>query len=412
MSSIISKADIIIALNRVRSTRWRSFLTMLGVIIAISSVITIVSIGEGIKHQVSQQINGLGKDLITVRPGTISGVGLSNSLQTLNLITGQNSYGTLSSADVQTIEAVNGVGPVAPLTIIPGTVSASPVKLSSPLVIATTNNIGQLLNQSIQYGGMYDNTGDGDVAVLGQGVSNKLYPGQVPLAESFIFNGQAFTVRGEFNSFNSPPLSINADFNNAIFIPFSLSSQFESNSVPIYEILVKPANPNQTTQIAAEINSALLSAHGGIQNFTVLKQSQTLSITNGILNLLTELIGGIAAVSLLVGGIGIMNIMILSVTERTREIGIRKAVGATNKQILAQFLVEAMMLSLIGGAIGIIVSLLINLVMRILTNLQPVLDWRVMVGATLLSLVVGIIFGIAPAAKAARKTPIEALRYQ
>jgi putative ABC transport system permease protein len=143
-----------------------------------------------------------------------------------------------------------------------------------------------------------------------------------------------------------------------------------------------------------------------------LKQSQTLTITNGILNLLTELIAGIAAVSLLVGGIGIMNIMILSVTERTHEIGIRKAVGATSKQILGQFLVEAIMLSLIGGAIGVIVSLIINAVLRVLTNLQPVLDWKVMVGATLISLTVGIIFGIAPAAKAARKTPIEALRFQ
>jgi putative ABC transport system permease protein len=149
-----------------------------------------------------------------------------------------------------------------------------------------------------------------------------------------------------------------------------------------------------------------------VQNFTVLKQSQTLTITNGILNLLTELIAGIAAVSLLVGGIGIMNIMILSVTERTHEIGIRKAVGATSKQILGQFLVEAIMLSLIGGAIGVIVSLIINAVLRVLTNLQPVLDWKVMVGATLISLTVGIIFGIAPAAKAARKTPIEALRFQ
>jgi ABC-type antimicrobial peptide transport system permease subunit len=397
----------------VRSTRWRSFLTVLGVIIAISSVITIVSIGEGIKHQVTNQVNGLGKDLITVRPGTISSdVDLADSLQYLNLISGQNASGLLTDQDIQTIESVKGVGPVAPLTIIPGAVSASPVKLSNPLVIATTNNIGQLLNQSLQYGGMYDNSGDGNVAVLGQGVSNRLFPGQVPLAQTYTFAGQTFTVRGEFNGFNSPPLSISADFNDAIFIPFSLATQFENGSVPIYEILVKPANPNQTNALAAAINAALLSAHGGVQNFTVLKQSQTLTITNGILNLLTELIAGIAAVSLLVGGIGIMNIMILSVTERTHEIGIRKAVGATSKQILGQFLVEAIMLSLIGGAIGVIVSLIINAVLRVLTNLQPVLDWKVMVGATLISLTVGIIFGIAPAAKAARKTPIEALRFQ
>jgi ABC-type antimicrobial peptide transport system permease subunit len=385
---------------------------MLGVIIAISSVVTVVSIGEGIKHQVTNQINGLGKDLITVRPGIISDVGLTNSLQSLRLVSGQNTTGMLSAQDITTIESVSGVGPVAPLTIIPGTVTAKPVTLNNPLVIATTSNIGQLLNQTIQYGGMYDDSGDGNVAVLGQGVSNQLYPGDVPLADSFTFNGQTFTVRGEFNGFNSPPLSISADYNNAIFIPFSLATQFEDNSVPIYEILIKPSNPNQTNKVAAAINAALLSAHGGVRDFTVLKQNQTLAITDGILNLLTELIAGIASVSLLVGGIGIMNIMILSVTERTHEIGIRKAVGATSKQILGQFLIEAIMLSLIGGVIGIIVSILVNVALRIMTSLQPVLNPEVMAAATLLSLAVGIIFGIAPAAKAAHKTPIEALRYQ
>jgi len=178
----------------------------------------------------------------------------------------------------------------------------------------------------------------------------------------------------------------------------------------IYEILVKagPAEPANT--VADHINAELTKAHGSQQDFTVLKAGETLNVTSNILSLLTSLIGGIAAISLLVGGIGILNVMLVSVTERMQEIGIRKAVGATSRQIMNQFLVEATVLSLIGGIIGVIISLLINIVLRVSTSLQPSLSWRVFLLAVGVSVAVGIIFGTIPALKAARKDPIEALR--
>jgi putative ABC transport system permease protein len=137
-----------------------------------------------------------------------------------------------------------------------------------------------------------------------------------------------------------------------------------------------------------------------------------LTAANHILDLLTELISGIAAISLLVGGIGIMNVMLVAVTERTQEIGIRKALGATSRQIINQFLTEAVVISTYGGILGIIVSVLINLGLRIVTNLQPALSWQVMLLATAVSVIVGLVFGIMPAVKAARKDPIDTLRYQ
>jgi putative ABC transport system permease protein len=154
----------------------------------------------------------------------------------------------------------------------------------------------------------------------------------------------------------------------------------------------------------------LLNAHSGQNDFTILKQEDNLAISNSVLNLLTSLITAVAAVSLVVGGIGIMNVMIVSVTERTHEIGIRKAVGATNQQILAQFMIESAVISFVGGVIGVISSILLNFMLRISTDLQPVVTLPIMGVAVLVALVVGIVFGVAPALNASRKDPIEALR--
>jgi putative ABC transport system permease protein len=162
--------------------------------------------------------------------------------------------------------------------------------------------------------------------------------------------------------------------------------------------------------VAASIRKTLDKAHGGQSGFVVVTGNQNLSASNNILNLLTRLIAGVAAISLLVSGIGIMNVMLVSVSERKHEIGIRKAVGATNRQILSQFLMESSVMSLWGGVIGIGLAFLIELVLRLYTDLKPSISWQVVVLATGVSLFVGIVFGTIPAVKAARKDPIEALR--
>jgi putative ABC transport system permease protein len=160
------------------------------------------------------------------------------------------------------------------------------------------------------------------------------------------------------------------------------------------------------------IHAALLKNHGGQEDFTVLKQDESLAVANTILNLITGLIAGIAAISLIVGGIGIMNIMLVSVIERTREIGIRKAIGATNRQILSQFMVESLVLSVVGAILGVLISIMVNYLIRIATTLTPVITLPIMVISVAVSIMVGLIFGITPALKAARKDPIEALRYE
>lgn len=411
--TLLAKGDFKMAFHAIRSNRWRNLLTMMGVIIGVASVVTIVSIGEGIKHQIAGQVNRLGKDLIIVRPGTLSSQGVSGLLNTITGLGVKNQNYPLTQHDLSVVQSSPNIKLAIPLSVIPGMVQLNNRTFSNAIVIGTTNGIPGALNQSLQYGEFFSNDDQNlNEAVLGQGIAEQLFPGEVPLGRTFEFLGQQFVVRGEFNQFDFVPLSLDADFNNVIFVPYLFAQQLENNNAPIYEILVKPTSPELTNSAVSHIQNNLLSAHNGIQNFSVLKQVDSLAISNNILNLLTTLVSGIAAISLLVGGIGIMNIMLVSVTERTNEIGIRKAIGATNRQILNQFLIEAVMLSFAGGTIGVVLSLLINVSLRLLTNLQPLISWRIVVLSAVVSLVVGMIFGIVPAFKAARKDPIDALRYQ
>ena len=160
-----------------------------------------------------------------------------------------------------------------------------------------------------------------------------------------------------------------------------------------------------------DVRGVLLSNHGGQEDFSVLRQEETLAISDGVFNQLTVFIGGAAVIALIVGGIGIMNIMFATVSERTREIGVRKAIGATSRQIVGQFIIEAVTLSAFGGIIGLLASLITIAAIRATTSLEPVIVWQVMAGAFLVSVTVGIVSGILPAIKAARKDPIESLRF-
>jgi len=232
----------------------------------------------------------------------------------------------------------------------------------------------------------------------------------VPLGRTFLFHGRSFIVVGIFNAFNTTPLSQQANFNNAIFIPNNVAESLTNNTAPTYEIFARPTVSDKTTTVAAAIRNRLNAAHGGQSGLEVLTGNQNISANDNILELLTRLIAGVAAISLLVGGVGIMNVMLVSVAERTHEIGIRKAVGATNLQILSQFMIEATILSLGGGIIGIVLSYAIDAGLRLATTLQPSISWQIVVGATAVTLLIGIIFGSVPAFKAARKHPIEALR--
>ncbi len=396
------------AVKSLRQARGRSALTMTGIVIGVVSVVTIVGIGEGVKHQVLEQVNQLGKNLVSVRPGRVDNSqsgGLASDLKQFNNTSG---VGSLNQVDLNTVAHTPGVQYAVPLAAISGQATASGRHAGT--VIGTTADLPSIVSQSLAWGSFFTSDDDGqNVAVIGSHVAADLFNEQVPLGQSFAFHGQRFVVRGIFNEFGNAPLSYDIDFNNAIFIPFSTAQNLTNQHSVIYEILAKPSG-SQAAPVISSLDSNLLKSHGGQQDFTVQKYNQAFGSTNAILTLFTRLIAGIAAISLLVGGIGIMDVMLVSVTERLHEIGIRKAVGATNRQILLQFMAEATVLSIGGGIIGVILSYAIDLGLHLFTHLEPIIPWQVVVIAVGVSVAVGIIFGTAPAVKAARKDPIDALR--
>ena len=397
------------ALSSIRGARGRSFLTMLGIIIGIVSVVTIVSIGEGVKQQVSQQVEHLGHDLIIVRPGTNTASG-GSSMSLLNTLEGTGLATSITDKDVQTMRQTPGVGFAVPLSLVAGSVTGDHSSRLQGPIVGTTPELPKALNQTLTYGGFFDDSKESSFVVLGQQAAARLFDENVPLGRELNIRGQSFVVGGIFGPFDTAPLSIDLDFNNAIFVSYGAAQELTNHSAPIYEVLVRPKSPDQTDTVVASLKRSLGSAHGSEQDFSVMKQQESLAATNRILTLLTRLIAGVAAISLFVGGVGIMNVMLVSVTERMHEIGVRKAVGATNRQILNEFVTEAAVLSFAGGVIGIIVASLIDLLFYLFTDLQPVITWQVVLLAFGVSIVVGILFGSAPALKAARKNPIDALR--
>jgi putative ABC transport system permease protein len=268
-----------------------------------------------------------------------------------------------------------------------------------------------LLNQDLAYGSFYSDDRTGyDKVVVGSQLAHALFSENVPLGQTVTILGHQFVVAGIFNDFQIAPLSIDTNFNNAAFIQYASAKDISNNSAPIYEILARSQHVSQTDAVVRSLDSSLLAAHGGQHDFTVLKQSQTIAVTDRILNLLTALTAGVAAIALLIGGVGIMNVMLVSVTERMHEVGIRKAVGATNRQILGQFITEATVLSVAGTVLGVLLSVAVVVLLRIFSPLSPVITWQVAIIACFVAIGVGVLFGSAPALKAARKDPIEALR--
>ncbi len=397
------------ALTNLRLSKWRSFFTMLGIIIGVSSVITVISLGEGLKQQVIGQINQMGPDIVTVRSGRIVNRGGQGQISGLNLLAFFTS-GTLSDQDVAKIGSLGSVKAAVPMTLITNSVNVNGRQLDNAFVIGTTPDMTSVLHQKLSYGAFLDaETLDQNSAVIGQNVAHNLFHELNPVGSSFSILGSNFVVRGVLASSPGGLLSAaQTDFNSAVFIPMPAAKQLAGNRSQILQILAKSrGNPDQTV---SDIHAALLASHGGQEDFTILKQSELLDIAGGVVNVVTGFISSIAAISLLVGGIGIMNILLVSVSERTREIGIRKAIGATNRQILRQFLAEGLVLTLFGGLVGVLVALLADLLLRLYTGLKPAVTVPIVLLAVGISVAVGIVFSVLPAVKAARKTPIEALR--
>lgn len=400
------------AIASIRSNRFRSLLTMLGIIIGVVGVITSVSIGEGVKRQVSRETSKLGHDVVSIRPGSVLGRDQSGLISGINTLSSPSRSGSvLTSGDLEAIQKVPDVNTVVPMSLVAGLPKTETRDFPDGTVIGTTTNLPGMLQQEIEFGGFFSGEDDNKkVAAIGSKVAERLFGEFAPLGETFSLRGEEFIVRGVFENFESSSLSQGIDFNNAIFIPYSTAESIGGGAVHFYEILAKLNDEEKAAVAVAAITEQLKASHGGEEDFTILRANETLASTNAVVQLITTMVLVVAIIAMVVGGIGIMNVMLVSVTERTREIGIRKAVGASDSQIGTQFLIEAAVLSIWGAAIGVALAGILNLFLRIMTDLEPIIVWEVALFATVISILIGVLFGAAPAYKAAKKDPIDALR--
>ena len=395
-----------LALGRLGASRLRTLLTMLGVIIGVASVVSLVAVGQGATSGITSRLEGLGTNLLTVNPGSsFSGAtrGASGSATTLTL------------ADADAIRALDGVGGVAPELSTQKLVVAGDQNTTTS-IIGTTADYAAVRSETMWQGSFLTEPEvehDLRVAVLGSSTADTLGLGAEAVGREITIGGIPFRVIGILQPKGGSGF---LDQDDKVLIPVGAVRDHFVGGDSVRSIGVSVRDADQIDVVKALTTTTLEARHGiasgEADDFTVLDQAQLLSTVQSVTALLTVLLAGIASISLIVGGIGIMNIMLVSVRERTREIGIRKAIGARSRDILLQFLIEALTLSLIGGCIGIVVGLAATALIGAIAGWGFIFSPLTIVVAVAFSLAVGVIFGVWPARQAARLDPIAALHYE
>ena len=396
---------ILVALRALRRNAMRSILTALGIIIGVGAVIAMVSIGNGAKSQVEASIASLGQNVVSVFPGSFSSGGA------------RGGWGSASSLTVEDSNAIRDE--------VAGAVAVSPEIRDRVQILANGLNWNSQISGvdpsilsirmwTIAEGDMFsdnDVRSGAKVCVIGKTVATQLFPESDPVGQTVRLRNVPFRIVGVlagkgFNFFGQ-------DQDDIVFIPFTSHLRLIARRQNINSILIQAATPEQMPRIQQDITDLLQQRRSGREpDFTVRNQLELAEAATSTTKTMTVLLGAIAGVSLIVGGIGIMNIMLVSVTERTREIGIRLAVGAHGRDVLLQFLTEAIILSVMGGMLGIALGVGSSQLISKLNGWPVLVSTNAIVGAFLFSAAIGVFFGFYPARKASELDPIDALRYE
>ena len=404
------------ALESLNANKLRSMLTVLGIVIGVAAVIAMLSIGRGAQASITSQIESMGTNLIYVSPGSTSQGGVQSAA---------GSAGTLTLDDAEALESVANVEAVASTTnsFVQAVYQSQNTNTRLMGVTPGYQTVGSLNLEDGEFITEDQQNARSLVVVLGSSVAENLFGSTAGVVGLKVrLNGQPYKVIGVLESKGGTGF-MNQD--DQVFIPLSTAlyrlvggSRFRGSSV-ISQITIKASDADVVDQVLNDVTLVMRERHEtveGADDFSVTSQEATLDAATEVADTLTIFLGGIAGISLMVGGIGIMNIMLTTVTERTHEIGLRKAVGAKRRDIMLQFLVESMVLSLLGGIIGTAlgwgIASLMGQVQFSGSTITPVVGLDSILLATLFSVAVGLFFGIYPATRAARLQPVEALRYE
>ena len=398
-----------LARTAIKENRTRSFLTCLGIAIGVASIVLILSLMGGISNLVKSEINEIGHDLIVVRPNSTKD-SISNIVEEL---TTSNSFqnSSLSISDIEPIASLEDVSAVAPIAVSSNTVNSDKNTFPTVPILGTTSDFIKIEPLTLRFGSFLQEKSEENTVVLGHTLSLALFNTiNSTVGKTVTIMGEKFMVIGVLDETEKSINFDNVDFDNALIMNIKALNKI-TESVQIQQINVKAANIDSLAKTSTEITETLKNQKLGDENFSVVYGEEITHPASSLFTIVSGMLALVAGISLIVGGIGIMNIMLVSVAERSHEIGVRKAVGASGRNILMQFLFESLILSTLGGIFGLLLGYILAFILSTFTPFAPFISLEILLITFLTTIVVGIIFGIYPALKAASKNPIDSLRH-
>ncbi len=407
--ALLLKNHFKLARAAIKENRTRSFLTCLGIAIGVGSIILILSLTGSVSRLIQNEIGEIGADLLVVRPSSTK----DSVTSIVEELTSANSFqkSNLTTSDVKAISGIKNITAAAPIAISTNTVSSEKNTFTSVPVLGTNLDFIKIESLALRYGAFLSSGNHENSVVLGHSLSLALFNTiNSTVGKTVTIMGEKFMVVGVLDSIDKSINFDNVDFNNALIIDIDTLDKI-TGSTQIQQINVKAENTDSLEAISSEIKSTLTAHKLGDQNFTVVYGDDITHPASSLFVIVSGMLTMVAAISLVVGGIGVMNIMLVSVAERTHEIGVRKAVGASSRNILMQFLFEALILSIMGGIFGLVIGYTLAFLLSVITPFAPYISVEIISVSFLTTLVIGIIFGIYPAIKAASRNPIDSLKH-